>query len=396
MKITKVEVFNVQMSLEIAIPWHPVLVRVHTDEGLTGVGEVGLAYGIGHEAGAHAAKEIAERFFIGADPFRREALWEDVYRGSFWGQSANTHVFAGLSGIDTALWDIQGKALGVPCYQLLGGKTRDRLKTYASQLQLGWGDTYRQLGSPEDYGRSAEAARAQGFTCVKVDPINMDEDGKRLNRHTTYFTRSQLDLFRARMAAIRQALGPEGEIILEVHSLTSGPAAVQLAEALEDYGIYYFEEPVSYNNSKMQSYVAGRTRIPLAGGERIFSRWGLRPYLEAQSLEVLQPDIGLVGGLTEAKKMCDYAHIYDVTVQVHVCGSPVATAASLQLEAAIPNFLIHEHHSHAMKSYNVELCDVDLQPRNGYFEVADRPGLGIELNDDVLSTSPKIVIGGIS
>ncbi|MCD1635202.1 mandelate racemase/muconate lactonizing enzyme family protein [Martelella mediterranea] len=392
MKISKVEIFDVQMPDGIAIPWHPVLVRVHTDEGLTGVGEVGLAYGIGHAAGAQAAREIAERFFIGADPMRREALWENVYRGSFWGQSANTHVLAGLSGIDTALWDIQGKALGVPCHQLLGGKTRDRLRTYASQLQLGWGDTYLQLGSAEDYGRSASAARAQGFTCVKVDPINMDAEGNRLDRHVTYFTRSQLDLFRDRMAAVREALGPEGEIILEVHSLTSGPAAVQLIEALEEFGIYYFEEPVSYTNSRMQSYVAGRTTIPLAAGERIFSRWGVRPYLEEQSLEVLQPDIGLVGGLTEAKKMCDYAHIYDVTVQVHVCGSPVATAASLHLEAAIPNFLIHEHHSHAMKAYNVELCDIDLQPRDGYFDVPDTPGLGISLNDDVLKRSPKLEV----
>ncbi|MBY5986438.1 mandelate racemase/muconate lactonizing enzyme family protein [Roseovarius atlanticus] len=392
MKITKVEIFDVEMRTAIPLPWHPVLVRVHTDEGITGVGEVGLAYGIGHAAGAHAAREIGQRFFIGADPFRREALWEDVYRGSFWGQSANSHVLAGLSGLDTALWDIQGKALGLPCYQLLGGKTHDRLKTYASQLQLGWGDTYLQLGAPEDYGNSAAAARDQGFTCVKVDPINMDAEGNRLDRHTTYFSHAEIELFRKRMAAVRDALGPEGEIILEVHSLTSGPAAVQLADALHEYGIYYFEEPVSYTNSKMQSYVAGRTRIPLAAGERIFSRWGLRPYLEEQSFEVLQPDIGLVGGLTEAKKMCDYAHIYDVTVQTHVCGSPVATAASLHLEAAIPNFLVHEHHSHAMKSYNVELCDVDLQPKDGFFEVPDRPGLGIELNDAALSASPKLEV----
>ena len=396
MKITRVEIFDVHMDKDIVLPWHPVLVRVHTDQGVSGVGEVGLAYGIGHSAGAHAAKEIAERFVIGADPFRREALWEQVYRSSFWAQAGGSMVYAGLSGIDTALWDIQGKALNVPCYQLLGGKTNERLRTYASQLQLGWGDEYLQLASPEDYGRSAEVAKKEGFDCVKVDPINMDENGVRVFAHTKYFSQSQLQLFRERMAAVRSALGPEADIILEVHSLTSGPSAVQLAEALEEYGIYYFEEPVSYTNSKMHSYVNDRTPIRLAGGERLFTRWGIRPYLEEQSLEVLQPDIGLVGGLTEAKKMCDYAHIYDVMVQVHVCGSPVATAASLHLEAAIPNFLIHEHHSHAKKSYNVELCDIDLQPENGYFEVPDRPGLGIELNDDVLSSSPTMVVDGNS
>ena len=393
MKVRSVEIFDVDIDKDIAIPWHPVLVRVHTDEGISGVGEVGLAYGVGHTAGAYTVKDLVERFVLGADVFKREALWERMYRSSFWAQAGANLVFAGMSGIDTALWDIQGKALNVPCYQLLGGKTNERLRTYASQLQLGWGDEYLQLGTPADYGRAAEKARKAGFDCVKVDPIIMDENGDRMASHATYFSRPQLALYKERMAAIRSALGPDADIILEVHSLTSGPAAVQLANALEEFGIYYFEEPVSYTNSKMHSYVKDRTPVPLAGGERIFSRWGLRPYLEEQSLEVVQPDIGLVGGLTETKKMCDYAHIYDVMVQVHVCGSPVATAASLHLEAAIPNFLVHEHHSHAMKSYNVELCDVDLQPRDGYFEIPDEPGLGIHLNDKVLGKSARIVVG---
>ena len=234
MKVKSVEIFDVQMEKSISIPWHPVLVRVNTDEGISGVGEVGLAYGVGHAAGAQAAKEIVERFVLGADVFRREALWETVYRSSFWAQAGGNMVFAGLSAIDTALWDIQGKALGVPCYQLLGGKTNTRLRTYASQLQLGWGDEYLQLGSPADYGRSAEAARRQGFDCVKVDPVIMDEEGNRIASHAKYFSQSQLRLYKERMAAIRSALGPDADIILEVHSLTTGPTAVQLANALEE------------------------------------------------------------------------------------------------------------------------------------------------------------------
>ena len=132
--------------------------------------------------------------------------------------------------------------------------------------------------------------------------------------------------------------------------------------------------------------------MTIAGGERIYTRWGLRPYLEDQSLDVLQPDIGLTGGFTEAKKVCDYAQIYDVTVQAHVCGNPVATAAALQLEAAIPNFLIHEHHTYALKDWNRELCVQDPQPVNGRITVPDTPGLGIELNDAVVMRSPRIVV----
>jgi L-alanine-DL-glutamate epimerase-like enolase superfamily enzyme len=130
----------------------------------------------------------------------------------------------------------------------------------------------------------------------------------------------------------------------------------------------------------------------MAAGERIFGRNGMRAYMEDRSIEVLQPDIGLVGGLTEAKKMCDYAYTYDVLVQAHVCGSPVASAAALHLETAIPNFLIHEHHTHATKHYNIELCDIDLQPKDGYMAVPEGPGLGIHLNDDIVSRSPKVMV----
>ena len=130
----------------------------------------------------------------------------------------------------------------------------------------------------------------------------------------------------------------------------------------------------------------------VAGGERLYNRWGVRPYLEDQSLDVLQPDIGLCGGFTEAKKVCDYADVYDVRIQAHVCGGPVATAASLHLETAIPNFLIHEHHTYAIKDWNRELCIQDPQPVNGFFEVTEVPGLGIELNDKIVYRSPNMEV----
>ncbi|MGO2073641.1 MAG: enolase C-terminal domain-like protein, partial [Pseudoalteromonas sp.] len=154
----------------------------------------------------------------------------------------------------------------------------------------------------------------------------------------------------------------------------------------------FYEEPVNYLNHSLHAKVADKVSVPIAGGERLYNRWGVRPYLEDQSIDVLQPDIGLCGGFTETKKVCDYADIFDVRIQAHVCGGPVATAASLHLETAIPNFLIHEHHTYAIKKWNRELCLQDPQPKNGFFEVSEEPGLGIELNDEVVMRSQRVEV----
>ena len=160
-----------------------------------------------------------------------------------------------------------------------------------------------------------------------------------------------------------------------------------------DVNCYFYEEAVHYLNAALQKEVAEGVKIPMAAGERIYTRWGYRPYLESQALSVIQPDLGLVGGITEGKKVCDYAYVYDATVQMHVCGSPVATAAALQLEAVIPNFIIHEHHTNAIKAYNRAICVQDYQPVNGRFHVPDEPGLGIELNPDALRYAERLVVG---
>ena len=187
-------------------------------------------------------------------------------------------------------------------------------------------------------------------------------------------------------------MGEDGDIIFECHSLLGASTAIQLGDIVEEIGCLYYEEPVNYLNAKVHDKVARRVNVPIAGGERLYNRWGVRPYLEDQSVDVLQPDVGLCGGFTETKKVCDYADVYDVRIQAHVCGGPVATAASLHLETAIPNFLIHEHHTYAIKDWNRELCIQDPQPVNGFIEAPDTPGIGIELNDDVVYRSPHMTI----
>jgi len=390
MKVNRVEVFDIHCPDRPS--WTPVFVRIHTDEGISGVGEAGLAYDLGHSAAAAMIKEMADAFLIGLDPFQTEKLWSRMLRESFWGLGGGPVVYAAMSAIDTALWDIKGKALGLPVYQLLGGKVNDKLRTYASQLQFDWDSEFKALVQPQEYAEAALKAMAEGYDAVKVDPIQYDKDGNTYYDRTKIISRTEMKLYRARMQAIREAVGDEVDIIFECHSLPGVTTAIQLGEIAEEFDCMYFEEPVNYLNHSLHAKVADKVNVPIAGGERLYNRWGVRPYLEDQSIDVLQPDIGLCGGFTETKKVCDYADIFDVRIQAHVCGGPVATAASLHLETAIPNFLIHEHHTYAIKKWNRELCLQDPQPKNGFFEVSEEPGLGIELNDEIVMRSQRVEI----
>ena len=190
-----------------------------------------------------------------------------------------------------------------------------------------------------------------------------------------------------RVAAIREAGGPGLDIIIELHSLTDTNTAIQLGRELEKYRCFYYEEPTQPLNPSLFREIANNVRIPMASGERIYSRWGYRPFYEDRSLSIIQPDLCNTGGLTEGKKICDMAHTYDIGVQIHICGSPISTAAALQLEAVIPNFVIHEHHQAALIQENIDMCKYNYQPENGYFSVPDKPGIGQELTEETMEKS---------
>ena len=396
MKITSVDVFQVSTGTGSVkgTNWNPVVVRINTDAGISGYGEVGLAYGTGSTAGFGMAKDLAAHI-IGLDPMNNEMIWETLFRQTFWGMGGGTVVFGGISGIDIALWDIKGKALGVPVYQLLGGKTRDKLRTYASQIQFDWGKENRALVKPEDYAKVALKAVKEGYDCVKVDPIGFNLDGVWMcpawNTHGI-LTHDVLKITVDRVKAIREAVGPAVDIIIELHSLTDTNTAIQLGRELEECKCFYYEEPVHPLNVDSMVEIARSVKIPIASGERIYSRWGYREFLEKRALQVIQPDLGLVGGLTEGKKICDMANVYDAAVQVHVCGSPIATAAALQLEAVIPNFIIHEHHAVALRDDSIRMGKYDYQPKNGFFDIPDLPGIGQELSDEAIKASPRVTV----
>ncbi len=380
MKITKVEVFRLPTAHSEMNS--PIGCRIHTDAGLYGDGEAGMAYGVGGDAAYGMVCELA-KMVIGMDPMQIELIWNKMYKSTFWGQNGGPVVFSGIAAIDVALWDIKGKYLNVPCYQLLGGKVRDKLRTYASQLQFGWG----QVGvseqvwaiTPQDYADNAMLAVNEGFDAIKIDFFDRDEQGKPLNflQQTGFITPKNLKMVEARIKAVREAIGDEVDIIMENHSTPDAIGAVQLGRLAEKYGIMAFEEP---NTPTVQSseYIAKYCRVPIANGERLFSRWQYAAYFKQNLIQLAQPDIGNGGGISEVKKVADMAYAFDVGVQVHVAGSPLATNAALHVEAAIPNFTIHEHHVCNRMDTSLNLTKYNLQPINGYFEIPELPGLGNE------------------
>lgn len=405
MKITHVDVMQLPSGNAGSSrgAWSPILVRINTDEGIYGWGEAGLAYGKGWRGALGMVQDFAE-VIIGEDPMNIEKIWEKIFRKTFWGMGGGTVVFAAISAIDIALWDIKGKALGVPVYQLLGGKCNDNLRTYASQLQFNWGTDIKSqtLVEPEEYAEVTLKAMAEGYDCIKVDPIYFSprrSDGSVYTpgqgdwKITGPLKKEVIDTVYKRVEAMRMAGGDDLDIIIEMHSNTDTTAAIQIGQVLEDLRIFYYEEPTHPLNVENFTEIKNRTNIPIATGERIYTRQGYRPFFEKRLLDVIQPDICLCGGLSEAKKICDMGWTYDTAVQIHVCGSPISKAAALQIEAAIPNFLIHEHHQRALNLDSRATCKYDWQPVNGKYKVPDLPGIGQEPTDEIVAQCDIKTIG---
>lgn len=393
MIITKVDIFQIN-DPENPI-WKPVLCRIYTDEGIYGDGEAAMAYGIG-STGAYGMVQDLSKLILGMDPLDNEVIWNKLYKQTFWGQNGGGVFTAGMSAIDLALWDIRGKYFNVPVYKLLGGKRQDNLRTYASQLQFGWQPSMQAARTLEDYIKYAKKAVSEGYDCIKIDFFTFKEAEKAGSysdtERTTLLPAERLDSIVARVAAVREAIGPKVDLIIENHSFLDAQSSIQFGRAIEKYNIFYYEEPNTPDPTTAK-YISQSLNFPIASGERIYTRWQYAKYLENASLQVIQPDLGTCGGITEVKKIADMAYTYDIAVQIHACGSPLSTAAALQIEAVIPNFVIHEHHIVNLCDFNKKLCKYDYQPVDGKFKVPDLPGLGNELSEFVLN-SKKITIQG--
>lgn len=382
-----------------------ITVKVNTDAGISGFGEAGLAYGNCWEAAYGQCQDFA-KLVIGMDPFNTEEIWEHLHRHTFWGMGGGVVITSAMAAIDTACWDIKGKALNQPVYKLLGGKTNKKLRAYASQLQFGWReiiqsqDALTLLYDPEDYYKVTKNALADGYDAIKVDPVFAPFEEKTLpevfatqgNQIRGCYRQHDLQRSVERIAACREAGGPDMDIIVEIHSLLDANTAAELGKALEPYRIMYYEEPTMPCNADVFKHIKSKCDLPLATGERSYTRWGFRQFFEDRTLNVIQPDLCNTGGITETKKICDMAQVYDVGVQIHVCGGPIATAAALQVETVIPNFVIHEEHNANLLTKFKNAGKYFYEPVGGCYEVPELPGIGQEMSEEAMANARKKVV----
>jgi galactonate dehydratase len=353
---------------------HPVLVELLTDDGLVGVGEAAVAYGVGGTSAAGMVKDLVEALILGRDPSRIEELWTEMYDHSFWAKGGGTIVFAGISAIEQALWDIKGKALGVPVYELLGGRLRDQVRVYAN----GW--SYKCV-NPDDYARAAERPISEGYTALKCYPLAVPNN----NGGITHVSRRSVDrafgdLAFRKVKAIRQAFGDGIDIMVDLSGGLTTDESIRLCRRFEELQLLFVEEPVDpfdvVGLKKFSEHVA----IPVALGERIYTRYGFRPIVESHAADILQPDIGNTGGIMEAKKIAAMAETYNMRIQPHVCASPVSTAAALQLDACIANFMIQEIYPYRSTEH-FQLVDhaPESDLNHGSMPIPTAPGLGVNL-----------------
>ena len=359
MKIGRIETFFV--------PPRWLFVRVESDDGAFGWGEASLE---GHAEAVDGAFEALRDRFIGHDPRRIEDIWQVAYRGGFY--RGGPVLMSALAGLEQALWDLKGKALGLPAWEMLGGRVRDKIRAYA------WigGDR------PHEIAEAAKARADQGFSAVKMNAAaELDWIG----------TPKLFDEVVKRVEAA-QAAGMD--VGLDFHGRVHRPMAKQLAKAIEPLGLLFIEEPLLSENPEGLRQIAELTSTPIALGERLFSRWDFKPFFEMGAVDIIQPDLSHAGGILECRKIAAMAEAYDIAVAPHCPLGPLALASCLQLAACTPNVAIQEislgiHYNvgHDLLSFvsNKEV----LTPVDGYLPIPEEPGLGITIDEAAVREAHK-------
>jgi galactonate dehydratase len=343
MKITKLETFPVKPR------W--LFLKIHTDEGLVGLGEPILE---GRALTCARAVDELALYLVGKDPRRVVHHWQAMYRHAFY--RGGPILTSALSGVEQALWDLAGKSLGVPVYQLFGGPTRDHIRLYKGG------------GNP----KSIKEWIDRGFTAFKTGVAG--GRSARIVENKAFVDRSV-----ERFAALREAAGPEVDIAIDFHGAISPQTAKLLIKALEPYQPMFIEEPCQCQNVDVMAEIARGTHLPIATGERIFTKWGFREILEKHAATILQPDLCHAGGINEVRIIAGMAEAYYAGIAPHNPLGPISLAACIQLDAAIPNFLAQEH-----TTLGEGYLKNPFVFKDGFVELPTGPGLGIELDEDAL------------
>jgi len=362
MKITAVNTYFVRPR------WG--FVEIITDEGITGWGEAVLE---GHAAAVLACVQEYKDYLIGKDPARIEDIWSTIYRAGFY--RGGGVLMSAISGIDQALWDIKGKVFNAPVYELLGGACRDKMKVYS------WigGDR------PSDVGAAAKEKQDAGFQAVKM---NATEE---LQMIDTY---DKVDAVLERVAAIREACGKYFGIAIDFHGRVHKPMAKVLAKKLEEFDPMFIEEPVLCENMEVFGEIAAACNVPIATGERLFTKYDFKRLLQCGGVDIIQPDLSHAGGLTEVKKIAAMAESYDVALAPHCPLGPIALAACLNVDAVSYNAVIQEqsigiHYNVGKSVLDYVTNQDDFKFTNGFVDLPKKPGLGVDVNKELVIEENK-------
>jgi galactonate dehydratase len=364
MKITDVKTYVTGTA------WRNItLVRLLTDEGLEGIGEVRM---LNHtDALLGYLAEAVPNHILGHDPTQIEDLVQRMFRNDF--ARAGEIAMSAIATVEMACWDIFGKSLGQPVYKLLGGAVRDRIKAYAN----GW---YTVERTPEDFHAAAKRVVAKGYRALKFDPFG-----------SGFYELDQAEKMRTLglVEAVRDAVGPDIEILIEMHGRFNPVTAVEMSRELERFKPSWVEEPVPPENLAALKKAAAKINIPIATGERLHTRYEFRELLELQAADYIQPDITHFGGILETKKLAAWAENYYVLVAPHNVGGPVSTAAALHFAASTHNFKIQEHFNDFADEWIKSTAPGNPEVVDGYFALPQGPGLGVTLDLDVVEAHPR-------
>lgn len=376
MKVVSAKIYYIKKG-----PVKPVILELMTDEGISGVGEAATAYGLGASASAAMIQDMVNRDVLGKDPFRIEEIWNELYDQSFWTKGGGAISFAAVSAIEQALWDIKGKAVNLPLYDFLGGKTHESVNVYAN----GW--NYHCYSALE-WARASERPLKDGYRGLKCYPLATQQVGGTL-RHVT---KRQLDkefaqLAYDRMKELRAAVGPDVELFVDLSGGLTTDETIRLARRYEDLDIAWLEEPVDAFYEDALKKVSEHVTMPIAAGERLYTARGFRRVIDTQAVDIVQPDIGNTGGFLETKKIAAMAEANNMRIAPHNCASSLSTQATLQLSACLTNLYnveIYPYFSDSPDYVQVLKNPPEARIKDGILTIENLPGVGAELAQDNL------------
>jgi galactonate dehydratase len=343
-------------------------VRIHTDAGLHGVGEITHPYR-GRET-CQLTEAMAQRHLIGADPFDVEEIWLRLYQGDFLRGGDIGGIV--LSGVDQALHDIMGKALGVPVYRLTGGACRSSVPVYAN----GW---YTGDREPAAFAAKATETVAKGYSALKFDPF-----GAGLGELSRTELRRSVDI----VAAVREAVGPDVELFVEGHARFAMPTAARLVAELAPFDLGWFEEPLPWTHIERYPELRARASMPISGGEHFHNRYEYKQLFATNAVDIIQPDLSMAGGFTELRKLAALADMHAMLVAPHNSNSPLCTTASVHAALGVPNLKILETFDSLLEDFVFAAVTGTLPIVDGRVGLPERPGLGVELVDEVFAEHP--------